>query len=87
MHFKEETIALLKHHLCQLRRDQALANTPSPLCTTGQTDVKMPSFTLIIDGHTLHFALQSDVEKLFLALTEQCESVVCCRTAPRQKVC
>ncbi|RKP14890.1 hypothetical protein BJ684DRAFT_7889 [Piptocephalis cylindrospora] len=40
---------------------------------------------LIIDGHTLKFALEKDIELLFLELACMCKAVVCCRVSPLQK--
>lgn len=43
------------------------------------------SLALIIDGHSLGFALEADVEDSFLALATRCKAVVCCRVSPLQK--
>ncbi|XP_066576714.1 phospholipid-transporting ATPase VD [Amia ocellicauda] len=43
------------------------------------------SFTLVIDGRTLEFALHEGLEELFLDLTKHCRAVVCCRSTPLQK--
>ncbi|KAJ5502931.1 ATPase P-type K/Mg/Cd/Cu/Zn/Na/Ca/Na/H-transporter [Penicillium fimorum] len=40
---------------------------------------------LIIDGRSLTFALEKDMEKLFLDLAVICKAVVCCRVSPLQK--
>jgi len=40
---------------------------------------------VVIDGETLRFALQDSLKTLFLAITTQCETVVCCRVSPAQK--
>ncbi|KAI1887335.1 hypothetical protein AGOR_G00189250 [Albula goreensis] len=42
-------------------------------------------FTLVIDGRTLDWALQEDLEEAFLDLTRQCRAVICCRSTPLQK--
>ncbi|SPO26420.1 related to DNF2 - Non-essential P-type ATPase [Ustilago trichophora] len=42
-------------------------------------------FAVVIDGETLRYALDSNLRPLFLALTTQCEAVVCCRVSPAQK--
>ncbi|KAG9339837.1 hypothetical protein JZ751_022339 [Albula glossodonta] len=42
-------------------------------------------FTLVIDGRTLDWALQEDLEDAFLDLTRQCRAVICCRSTPLQK--
>jgi len=44
-----------------------------------------PPMALIIDGLTLSFALQSPLDKKFIDIAKQCESVICCRAAPLQK--
>ncbi|CAI7637393.1 unnamed protein product [Penicillium palitans] len=40
---------------------------------------------LVIDGRSLTFALEKDMEKLFLDLAVICKAVVCCRVSPLQK--
>ncbi|PWZ00177.1 phospholipid-translocating P-type ATPase [Testicularia cyperi] len=42
-------------------------------------------FAVVIDGETLRYALDANLKPLFLALTTQCEAVVCCRVSPAQK--
>uniref|UniRef100_A0A8C7FL68 Phospholipid-transporting ATPase n=1 Tax=Oncorhynchus kisutch TaxID=8019 RepID=A0A8C7FL68_ONCKI len=42
-------------------------------------------FTLVVDGHTLDFALQEDLKGDFLELSRRCRAVVCCRSTPLQK--
>ena len=43
------------------------------------------TLALIIDGKSLTFALEKDMEKLFLDLAVMCKAVVCCRVSPLQK--
>ncbi|KAK6460432.1 membrane-spanning Ca-ATPase [Scheffersomyces coipomensis] len=43
------------------------------------------SLALIIDGHSLAFALEPDLEDLFIQLGTKCKAVVCCRVSPLQK--
>ncbi|KAK9090419.1 hypothetical protein Sjap_023596 [Stephania japonica] len=40
---------------------------------------------LIIDGKSLTYALNGDLEKMFLELANDCASVICCRSSPKQK--
>lgn len=42
-------------------------------------------FAVVIDGETLKWALSKEHKPLFLALSTQCEAVVCCRVSPAQK--
>lgn len=43
------------------------------------------SYAIVIDGETLRYALDPSLKPLFLALTTQCETVICCRVSPAQK--
>ncbi|ODV79377.1 putative phospholipid-transporting ATPase [Suhomyces tanzawaensis NRRL Y-17324] len=43
------------------------------------------SLALIIDGHSLSFALEPELEDLFIQLGARCKAVVCCRVSPLQK--
>jgi phospholipid-translocating ATPase len=47
---------------------------------------KQTKYGLIIDGQTLHYALEYPLALEFLVLAKSCEAVVCCRAAPVQKV-
>ncbi|KAJ1944763.1 phospholipid transporting ATPase, partial [Linderina pennispora] len=40
---------------------------------------------LVIDGHSLKYALEPDISPLLLELAVRCQSVVCCRVSPLQK--
>lgn len=40
---------------------------------------------LVIDGRTLDYALQKELQGSFLDLTCCCRSVICCRSTPLQK--
>jgi phospholipid-translocating ATPase len=49
-------------------------------------DSKKPGgCAVVIDGDTLRYALDASLKPLFLALTIQCNAVVCCRVSPAQK--
>ncbi|KAL6453166.1 DRS2 Probable phospholipid-transporting ATPase DRS2 [Candida maltosa Xu316] len=43
------------------------------------------SLALVIDGHSLGFALEPDLEDLFIELGSRCRAVICCRVSPLQK--
>jgi phospholipid-transporting ATPase len=51
--------------------------------TASGTEVE--SLALVIDGKSLTFALERDMEKLFLDLAVSCKAVICCRVSPLQK--
>lgn len=48
-------------------------------------EINSGGFAVVIDGETLRFALENSLKALFLELTTQCETVVCCRVSPSQK--
>ncbi|KKK21664.1 hypothetical protein AOCH_003549 [Aspergillus ochraceoroseus] len=50
-----------------------------------QSQTEAEAMALIIDGRSLTFALEKDMEKLFLDLAVMCKAVVCCRVSPLQK--
>ena len=53
----------------------------------GQKDqgVEMDVLALVIDGKSLTFALEKDLEKTFLDLAVMCKALICCRVSPLQK--
>ena len=46
---------------------------------------ELDTLALVIDGKSLTFALEKDLEKLFLDLAVMCKAVICCRVSPLQK--
>ena len=52
----------------------------------GSKKPEKPQAALVIDGKTLAFALDQNLEEDFLRLANHCNSVLCCRATPFQKV-
>lgn len=50
-----------------------------------EIDVLDSSLALVIDGHSLKYALEPDLEDMFVELASRCKAVVCCRVSPLQK--
>jgi len=50
-----------------------------------QVSSENQTLSLIIDGHTLMFALNESIQLRLLRLASQCKSVICCRVSPLQK--
>ncbi|QCD95229.1 phospholipid-translocating ATPase [Vigna unguiculata] len=42
-------------------------------------------FGLIIDGKSLDYSLNKNLERSFFELATNCASVICCRSSPKQK--
>lgn len=53
--------------------------------TQGDGTIETETLALIIDGKSLTYALEKDMEKLFLDLAIMCKAVICCRVSPLQK--
>ena len=53
--------------------------------TQGDGTIETDSLALVIDGKSLTYALEKDLEKLFLDLAVMCKAVICCRVSPLQK--
>lgn len=53
--------------------------------SSGQAPHQDDPLALVIDGRALTFALEKDIEKIFLDLAKRCKAVVCCRVSPLQK--
>ncbi|KAK4456128.1 hypothetical protein QBC34DRAFT_287765 [Podospora aff. communis PSN243] len=51
----------------------------------GDATIEMETLALVIDGKSLTYALEKDLEKLFLDLAIMCKAVICCRVSPLQK--
>ena len=62
-----------------------LENKVKTIKSTYQRGDDIEPLALIIDGKTLGYALEKDVEKIFLELAVMCKAVVCCRVSPLQK--
>ncbi|PVU87015.1 hypothetical protein BB560_006568 [Smittium megazygosporum] len=69
-----ETKDFLRQKLLTIRDTDGIGN-----------NVDLNSLALIIDGRSLDFALEKDVEDVFLQLACLCKSVICCRVSPLQK--
>jgi phospholipid-transporting ATPase len=53
--------------------------------TQGDGTIAMDTLALVIDGKSLTYALEKDLEKNFLDLAIMCKAVICCRVSPLQK--
>lgn len=53
--------------------------------TQGDGTIESETLALVIDGKSLTYALEKDLEKMFLDLAVMCKAVICCRVSPLQK--
>ncbi|KAF3976416.1 hypothetical protein CMV_000388 [Castanea mollissima] len=54
----------------------------SQINSTKESDIM---YGLIIDGKSLEFSLKKDIDKSFFELATKCNTVICCRSSPKQK--
>ncbi|KFO19720.1 Putative phospholipid-transporting ATPase VA [Fukomys damarensis] len=95
----QEACAALLEQSLQYARSRAPCSTPEktegnipvgffPLCSASKpatTAASGPSLSLVVDGRSLAYALEKNLEDKFLFLAKQCRSVLCCRSTPLQK--
>ncbi|KAF2273383.1 phospholipid-transporting ATPase-like protein [Westerdykella ornata] len=55
------------------------------IANQGVNGAEMDVLALVIDGKSLTYALERDLEKTFLDLAVKCKAVICCRVSPLQK--
>ncbi|XP_059146032.1 phospholipid-transporting ATPase VB-like [Physella acuta] len=93
----EETKARLDSALADLRSE--LLPTDAHSLSTSESNIlsrsfislhsvaneKESNYALVIDGPTLNHATSPELEKRFLKICMNCQSVVCCRATPIQK--
>ncbi|KAI6380252.1 hypothetical protein MCOR25_001681 [Pyricularia grisea] len=53
--------------------------------TQGDGTIEMETLALVIDGKSLTYALEPELDKMFLDLAIMCKAVICCRVSPLQK--
>lgn len=74
----------------RMGRSPSASPSPSPSATPASPTAGDPlgagtELALIIDGHTLHHALEDGVKLQLLELARMCKAVICCRVSPLQK--
>lgn len=77
-------LLIVNEETAEATRDNLQKKTDA-IRTQGDGTIEMETLALIIDGKSLTFALEPDLEKLFLDLAIMCKAVICCRVSPLQK--
>ncbi|GCB60672.1 hypothetical protein scyTo_0011174 [Scyliorhinus torazame] len=71
----------LRNHMIQATRETLTHHCED----LGESLNKENDLALVIDGHTLKYALSFEVRRSFLDLALSCKAVICCRVSPLQK--
>ncbi|KAI1840843.1 hypothetical protein JX266_012925 [Neoarthrinium moseri] len=72
----EETPAATRDNI--LKKLEAIHNN-------AEGSIELDTLALVIDGKSLGYALEKDLEKHFYDLAVMCKAVICCRVSPLQK--
>ena len=81
---EDMTLLIVNQDNSTATRDN-LAKKLNAVRNQNATGTELESLVLIIDGKSLTFALEKEMEKLFLDLAVSCKAVICCRVSPLQK--
>ncbi|KAG7626844.1 putative phospholipid-transporting ATPase 8 [Arabidopsis thaliana] len=79
----KEAVAKASFHSIKKQLREGMSQTAAVTDDSAKENSEM--FGLVIDGKSLTFALDSKLEKEFLELAIRCNSVICCRSSPKQK--
>ncbi|KAJ5084119.1 hypothetical protein NUU61_008698 [Penicillium alfredii] len=80
---EDMTLLIVNEESADATRDNLRKKLDAVKSQAGSGDIE--ALALVIDGRSLTFALEKDMEKLFLDLAVMCKAVVCCRVSPLQK--
>lgn len=81
---EDMTLVIINEETMQATRE-SLNNKLQALQNQKDGNTDMDALALVIDGRSLTFALEKDLEKTFLELAITCKAVICCRVSPLQK--
>lgn len=81
---EDMTLLIVNEESAEATRDN-LQKKLSAVQSQAAGGIAMEALALVIDGKSLTFALERDMEKMFLDLAVMCKAVICCRVSPLQK--
>ncbi|XP_055894088.1 phospholipid-transporting ATPase VB-like [Biomphalaria glabrata] len=84
----DEALAFLRSEVAPPTDERTLSRSMISLLSRSATSlrsIRHGNNALVIDGPTLNFATNPELEKRFLKICMNCQSVVCCRATPIQK--
>ena len=81
---EDMTLLIVNEETAAMTRDN-IQKKLDAIRTQGDGTIAMDTLALVIDGKSLTYALEKDLEKNFLDLAVMCKAVICCRVSPLQK--
>ncbi|KAF4544743.1 Phospholipid-transporting ATPase [Lasiodiplodia theobromae] len=81
---EDMTLLIVNEENAEGTRDN-LSKKLNAIKAQADSQAELETLALVIDGKSLTYALERDMEKLFLDLAVMCKAVICCRVSPLQK--
>ena len=81
---EDMTLLIVNEHNSSATRAN-LQNKLDAIRNQKATGGDLETLALVIDGKSLTFALEKDMEQMLLELAVMCKAVICCRVSPLQK--
>lgn len=81
---EDMTLLIVNEETAVMTRDN-IQKKLDAIRTQGDNTIAMETLALVIDGKSLTYALERELEKNFLDLAVMCKAVICCRVSPLQK--
>jgi len=81
---EDMTLLIVNEETAAATRDNILKKLDA-IKTQGDASMAMDTLALVIDGKSLTYALEKELEQQFLELACMCKAVICCRVSPLQK--
>ncbi|MCJ1310243.1 hypothetical protein MMC25_003905 [Agyrium rufum] len=81
---EDMTLLIINEESAAATRDN-LTKKLSAIQSQHAGGAELETIALVIDGKSLTYALEKDLEKMFLDLAVMCKAVICCRVSPLQK--
>ncbi|PGG99918.1 hypothetical protein AJ80_09273 [Polytolypa hystricis UAMH7299] len=80
---EDMTLLIINEESHEATRDNLSKKLQAVQSQANSADIE--TLALVIDGKSLTYALEKDLEKMFLDLAVMCKAVICCRVSPLQK--
>ncbi|PBP17509.1 phospholipid-translocating P-type ATPase [Diplocarpon rosae] len=81
---EDMTLLIVNEESAAMTRDN-IQKKLDAIRTQGDGTISIDTLALVIDGKSLTYALERELEKNFLDLAVMCKAVICCRVSPLQK--
>ncbi|KAF2763443.1 putative phospholipid-transporting ATPase [Pseudovirgaria hyperparasitica] len=81
---EDMTLLIINEETAEATRDN-ISKKLKAIQSQNMGGAEMDVLALVIDGKSLTYALERDMEKMFLDLAVMCKAVICCRVSPLQK--